>query len=83
MLVTETFSKEPKKAGLKGCVRYIFASLFYMSKREHLWNKEKCFLFHLESSFRSWDNQALTFQVFKLHNVIECLSMKHETHFTE
>ena len=26
-----------------------------------MWNKEKCFLFHFESSFRSWDNQILTF----------------------
>ena len=25
----------------------------------------KCFLFHLESSFRSWDEQILTFQIFK------------------
>ena len=39
---------------LKGCVCYIFASLFCMSRRQHLWNKEKCFLFHFESSFRSW-----------------------------
>ena len=31
---------------LKGCVRYIFANLFSMAKKEHLWNKEKCFLFH-------------------------------------
>ena len=46
---------------LKGCVRYIFACLFCLSKREHLWNKGKCFLFHFESSFRSWDNQILTF----------------------
>ena len=30
-----------------------FASLFRMSKREHLRNKEKCFLFHFESSSRS------------------------------
>ena len=35
---------------LEGCIRYIFASLFCMSKREHLRNKEKCFLFHFESS---------------------------------
>ena len=46
---------------IKGCVRFIFASLFYMSKREHFWNKEKYFLFHFESSSRSWDNQLLTF----------------------
>ena len=26
---------------IKGCVRYIFASLFFMSKREHFQNKEK------------------------------------------
>ena len=45
----------------KGSVRYIFTSLFCMSKREGLWNKEKCFLFHFESSFRSWDNQILNF----------------------
>ena len=37
---------------LKGCVSYIFASLC-MSKREHLRNKGKCFLFHFESSFHS------------------------------
>ena len=62
----------------KDFVHYIFASLF-MSKREHLWNKEKCFLFHFESSFRSWGNQILTFQIFKCHDVIKCLIMKHET----
>ena len=61
----------------KGCVRYIFASLFYMSKREHLWNKEKYVLFHFESSARSWDNQLLTFWIFKYHDVIKCPSMKH------
>ena len=38
---------------IKGCVRYIFASLFCMSKREYSRNKEKCFLFHFESSSRS------------------------------
>ena len=34
----------------KDCVCYIFASLFCMSKREYLQNKEKSFLFHFESS---------------------------------
>ena len=38
---------------LKGCVRYIFASLSCLSKREYLRNMEKCFLFHFESSSRS------------------------------
>ena len=67
---------------LKGCVHYIFAILFCISKGKHLWNKEKCFLFHFESSFHSWDNQILTFQVFKCHDIIKWLSMKHETYFT-
>ena len=46
-------------------------------------NKEKSFLFHLESSFRSWDNHVLNLQIFKFHDVTKCLSMKHETHFIE
>ena len=35
---------------LEGFVFYNLAGLFYKSKREHLWNSEKCFLFHLKSS---------------------------------
>ena len=42
---------------LKACVRYIFTSLFCKSKKRDLWSKEKCCLFHFESSFRSWDNK--------------------------
>ena len=38
---------------LKGCVCYIFASLFCMPKREHFLNTKKCFLFHFKSSFCS------------------------------
>ena len=68
---------------LKIFVHNIFASLFCMSKKEHLWNEKKCDLFHFESSFRSWNNQILTFQIFKCHDVINCLSMKHEKRFTE
>ena len=55
-----TYKKHVSIERLKGCVRYIFASLFYMSKREHFRNKEKYFLFHFESSSRG-DNQILTF----------------------
>ena len=59
------FGEKPPMIGwskartLKGCVHYIFASLFFMSKREHLWNKEECFSFHQESSFHSRENQIL------------------------
>ena len=45
----------------KGCVHYIFASLFFKSKREQLWNFEKCFLFYFKSSFYSQENQILEF----------------------
>ena len=56
---------------------------FVMSKKEHLWNKEKCFSFHLENSFHSWDNQILNFLIFKCHEVIKCPSTKHKTHLIE
>ena len=44
---------------LKGCVYYIFASLFLKSKQKHLSNKEKCFLIHFKSSLHSQENQIL------------------------
>ena len=43
----------------------------------------KMFLFHFKNSFRSGENQILEFQIFEFHDVIKCLSMKSETHFTE
>ena len=48
---------------VEGCVSHIFASFFCMSKREHLWNKKKSFLFHFKSSFCSWDNQILAWDI--------------------
>ena len=42
----------------------------------------KCFLFHFKSSFRSGENQNLEFQMFKFHDVIKCLNIKQEIHFT-
>ena len=83
MLAMDSLKEQLQVTGLKGCVRCIFADLFYMSKTKHLWNKENKILFHFESSFCSWDNQILTFQIFKCHDVIKCLSMKHETHIIE
>ena len=52
--------------------------LFCMSKGEHLWSKEKCFLFYFKSTFRSWD-KILTFRICKCHDVIKCrsMNMKH------
>ena len=53
----------------EGCICCIFASFYCMPKREHLWNTEKYFLFHFESSSRSRDNQILNFQMFKCHEL--------------
>ena len=45
--------------------------------------QEKMFFISLQSSFRFWDNQILIFQIFKCHDVIKYLSMKHKTYFIE
>ena len=64
---------------IKSCVRYIFASLFFKSKREHLSNQGKCFSFHFKSFSRPRKNKFLEFQIFKFHNVI---MPKHKTRNT-
>ena len=56
---------------------------FLVCLKESISETVKCFLFHFKSSFRSCDNQILTFQKFKCHDVIKCLNMKHETHINE
>ena len=49
----QSWHSTPDDLIIKGCVSYIFTSLFCMSKKEYLRNKEKCFSFHFESSSRS------------------------------
>ena len=46
-------------------------------------SSEKCFLFHFKSSFRSRENQILEFCFFRFYDVIKCLSIEQEIHFTE
>ena len=62
---------------------YVRCYFFCEPKREHMWNMEKCFSFHFENSVGSWDNQLLTCQIFKWHDVIKYLSMKHKTRFAK
>ena len=62
----------------KGCVRYIFTSLFFKPKLERLSNWERCFLFHFKSSFLSQENQILEFYILKFYDVIKWLSIKQE-----
>ena len=51
--------------------------------KESTLETRKKVLFHFKNSFRCWDNQILTFQIFKYHDAIKSLSMKLETHFIE
>ena len=54
---------------VKSCVPYIFASLFFKSKRKYMWNKEKCFLFHFKGFLRSREHQSL--ELLKILEVLE------------
>ena len=56
-----------------------FLLLCFVCLTESTFEIRKCFLSHFESSFRSWDNQILTFMIFKYHDAIKWLSMKHKT----
>ena len=67
---------------IKDCVHYIFASLFFKSKGEHLWNQEKKFLLHFKSSIHSQENQTIEFLIFKFHDFIKYLSIEQEINFT-
>ena len=40
---------------------FLLVCFVFLREREHLQNKEKCFLFHFRSSPSSRDNQLLTF----------------------
>ena len=71
------------RTSFEGCVRFFFASLFCNSKREHLWNNKKCFLFHFKSSFRSWDNRILTFQNIQMLWRHQMPKHEHQAYFTE
>ena len=59
----------------------MFASLLRKSKSKHWGNKDKWFLLHFDSSFYSWDNQILTFEISVCDDIIKSPSMntKHKT----
>ena len=51
LTISRNFVSLVSLGNLEGCVLYIFASLFCISKKEHLWNKETCFLFTSKALF--------------------------------
>ena len=54
---------------IKGCVRYIFASLFFKSMNN-------IFCFTSKVLFDLKEIKFYNFQIFKFHDVIKCLSIK-------
>ena len=60
---------------VKGCVRYIFASLFFISKNTTCETRKNGFYFPLKALF--------VLKIFKCHDVIKWPSINHETHFIE
>ena len=60
------FPKFPRFQSFEGCIRCMFPSLFCNFKGKHWWNSEKYIFFYFKSSLRSWNNQILDFQIFKL-----------------
>ena len=64
---------------LLGCFACLKESTFETRKNVFYFTSKAFLSVH----FRSLHNQILTFQIFKCHDVIKCLSMKHETHSTE
>ena len=61
VLITENFQITPSHENKKALkvVSTTFFLVFFKSKRKHLWNMEKCVLFHFKSSFRSRENPIL------------------------
>ena len=61
----------PDRTIFKACVRYFLSNFYFFTKRYPFKNCEKCFLFHLKSSFRSRDiqffvNFSLPFHTFQI-----------------
>ena len=68
---------------VKGCVRFILASLFLGLNKSTCQIKENVSYFTLKPLFILEKNQILEFYNFKFHIVIKCLSIRQEIHFTE
>ena len=66
-----------KSSYFKGCAT-TFLLVCFVSLKESIVKQGQVFSFHFESSFRSWDNQILTFQISKCYDVIKYLDMNVE-----
>ena len=55
---------------------------YFFSLKKNTFESRKMFLFCFKSSFCSCHIQILEFQSLKFHDVMICLTMKHEMYFT-
>ena len=55
-----------------------FLLVCFVSLKESTCKTKENVFFISIISYCSWDNQSLTFQIFKCHDFIKCLSMKHK-----
>ena len=60
-----------------------FLLVWFLSLNESTCQTRKFFLFHFKSSLCSRENQILQLYIFKFHDVMKCLRIKREIHFTE
>ena len=67
----------------KGCVRYIFTKLFFMSKKRTCETRNNVFYFTSKALFILEIIKLLIFRDSKCHDIIKCLTMEHKTCFIE
>ena len=79
----DTIDHEILLQKLKGCVRYIFTTSFFKSRNESTCQTRKNIFYFTSKALCSRENQLLEFLIFKFHDVIKCLSIRQEIHFTE
>ena len=60
-----------------------FLLVYFLDLNESTCQTRENVFFRFKSSVCSRENQILEFYIFKFHDVIKCLSIKQEIHFTE
>ena len=80
---TINFHYKPNSEKIK-VVSTTFLLVCFLSLKESTCEiRTNVFLFNFKSSFRSQENQILDFWILKFYDVIKCLIIKQEIHFTK
>ena len=90
MKLKQEIPSRQQKSAKKGSKRYLkvvsatfLLVCFFRLKESTCETKKNVFYFTSKAPFVLEIIKFLTFQIFKCHDVIKCLSMKHETHIIE